>query len=185
MSDVVNPSAGDEAAAGYVIEPTRDRQGVDAAADIWARATAARDGDEEVAELDVSRPIIQRVLDRSPSAFVLLATSHPGVAAGFAAIEPLKGTSGTVAEVVYFGVRPDLWGRGIATLLLAELQHRLPRAGFASIELSVYVANSRAIEVYERMGRRPLGSPTPHPRTGKPEQRYAWPTDGTGAKASP
>jgi ribosomal protein S18 acetylase RimI-like enzyme len=161
-----------------VIEATRDRQGVDDAAEIWAQATAARDGDQEVAELDVSRPIIQRVLDRSPRAFVLLARSHSGVAAGFAAIEPLNGASETVAEVTYFGVRPDLWGRGIGTLLLADLQHRLPRAGFASIKLSVYVANSRAIEMYERMGWRPLGMPTPHPRTGKPEQRYEWPTAG-------
>ncbi|MEU8230540.1 hypothetical protein AB0C12_13180 [Actinoplanes sp. NPDC048967] len=38
---------------------------LDDAAMIWAEATAARDGDAEIAALSVARPIIQRVHPRS------------------------------------------------------------------------------------------------------------------------
>ena len=63
---------------------------IDDAAQIWAEATAARDGDDEVAELAASRPIIQGVLDRSPRSLLLLARTADGTAAGFAAVEPRK-----------------------------------------------------------------------------------------------
>lgn len=61
---------------------------IDEAARIWAEATAARDGHAQVPALDVSRPVIQGVLDRSSRAILLIARSADGTAAGFAAIEP-------------------------------------------------------------------------------------------------
>jgi ribosomal protein S18 acetylase RimI-like enzyme len=155
-----------------VIEATRNSGDVDDAARIWAEATAARDGDDSVAGLDVARPVIQRVLDRSPGSFLLIARSGEGDATGFAAIEPLKSTGKTVAQVSYLGVRPQAWGQGIAERLLLDLRSRLKAAGFTHAELFVYVENVRAARLYERTGWLPRGAPTPHPRTLKPEQRY-------------
>ena len=144
---------------------------IDDAAEIWAAATAARDGRDEVAGPDVSRPVIQGVLDRSSRALLLIARSADGTA-GFAAVEPLAGSGGVVAQLSYFGVRPQLWGQGVGEMLLLEMPSRLRAAGYACVELSVYVDNRRAAALYERLGWRPRGVPAAHPVTGKPEQRY-------------
>ena len=112
------------------------------------------------------------MLDRSPRAFLLIARSADGTAAGFAAIEPVAESSETAAQVSYIGVRPQLWGQGIGETLLLETFRRLKAAGYARVELSVYPDNRKAVALYERLGWRPVGRPAPHPRTGKPEQRY-------------
>jgi ribosomal protein S18 acetylase RimI-like enzyme len=122
--------------------------------------------------LDVSRAVIQGVLDRSPQAFLLIAWAADGTAAGFAAIEPVAESSETIAQVNYIGVRPQLWGQGIGETLLLETLRRLKAAGYIRVELSVYLDNRKAVALYERLGWRPVGRPAPHPRTGKPEQRY-------------
>ena len=155
-----------------LIEATRDGDGVTDAAQIWAEATAAREGDDDVPGLDVARPVIQGVLDRSPRSFLLIARSADGTAAGFAALEPRPGADEAVAQVSYLGVRPRMWGQGIAGRLLQELRARLKAAGFARAELAVYVDNVRATALYERLGWRARGAPAAHPGTGKPEQRY-------------
>lgn len=145
---------------------------IDEAAQIWAEATAARDGHRQVPALDVSRPVIQDALDRSSRAFLLIARSADGTAAGFAAIEPAPGSSETTAQVSYIGVLPRLWGQGIGETLLLETRRRLKAAGYASVELSVYADNQRAAALYQRLGWRAAGLPAAHPKTGKPEQRY-------------
>ena len=145
---------------------------IDAAAQIWAEATAARDRRGEVPSLDDARPVIQGVLDRSAQALLLVARSADGAAAGFAAIEPAADGTEATAQVTYIGVRPDLWGQGVGETLLLETLRRVKAAGYAGVELSVYVDNHRATALYERLGWQPVGRPTPHPRTGKPEQRY-------------
>jgi ribosomal protein S18 acetylase RimI-like enzyme len=145
---------------------------IDDAAQIWAEATAARDGRDEVPTLDDARPVIQGVLDRSAQAFLLIARSDDGTAVGFAAIEPVTGRNETAAQVTYIGVNPLLWGRGIAETLLLETCRRLKATGYAAAELSVYVDNERATTLYERLGWQRVGLPTVHPKTGKPEQRY-------------
>jgi hypothetical protein len=122
-----------------VVEAQRGSRELEDAAQIWAEATAMRDGASEVACLADSLPIIEAVLDRSSRAFVLLARTDGGAAAGFAAVEPITagqtvGTTGPRAEVSYLGVR--------------------------------------AVALYERLGWESVGVPTPHQRTGKPEQRY-------------
>jgi ribosomal protein S18 acetylase RimI-like enzyme len=58
----------------------------------------------------------------------------------------------------------------------------LAAEGFTDAQLMVYVSNDRAVDLYQRLGWRPEGSPTPHPRTGKPEQRYRLAL--TGARSS-
>ncbi len=150
----------------------RDSGDVDDAAQIWAEATAARDGQDEVAGLSLSRPLIEAVLDGSPAAFVLVARGADGAAAGFVAVEPVARTGQALAEVRYFGVRPSLWGRHVGELLLTELRARLKSAGFTGAQLLVYSDNARAVALYERLGWQARGEPVPHPRTGKPEQRY-------------
>jgi ribosomal protein S18 acetylase RimI-like enzyme len=152
----------------------RDPRDVDAAAQIWAEATAARDGDSEVARLEISRPVIDAVLQRSPQAFVLVSRDSDGNETGFAAVEALTTSTKTraTAQVSYFGVRPGRWGLGIGETLLRELQRRLTAAGYSRVELSVYTDNTRAAALYERLGWTAIGAPTAHPRSGKLEQRY-------------
>lgn len=144
---------------------------IDDAARIWAEATAARDGHAQVPALDVARPVIQGVLDRSPRAFLLIARATDGTTVGFAAIGPKPGSE-TAAQVSYLGVRPRLWGQRIGERLLLETCRRLTAAGYASVELSVYVDNGKAVALYQRLGWEAVGPPAAHPRTGKPEQRY-------------
>jgi RimJ/RimL family protein N-acetyltransferase len=63
----------------------------------------------------------------------------------------------------------DAAGRGS---LLDAMRRRLQAAGYARVELSVYVDNRRAVAWYDRLGWRRRGAPAAHPGTGKPEQRY-------------
>jgi len=156
----------------HVIDAAGRDHLIDDATRIWAEATAARDRRTEAPGLGDSRPIIQSVLDRSSRALLLIACSADGTAAGFVALEPLDGGDEAVAQVSYIGVRPGLWGRGVGRRLLLETRQRLKAAGFGSVELSVYVDNRRATALYERLGWQRRGAPAPHPRTGKPEQRY-------------
>jgi ribosomal protein S18 acetylase RimI-like enzyme len=155
-----------------VIDATGRAPRIDEAAQIWAEATAARDGHDQVPALDVSRPVIQDALDHSSRAFLLIARSTDGTAAGFAAIEPAPGSNETIAQVSYIGVRPRLWGQGIGETLLLEACRRLIAAGYASVELSVYADNQKAAALYQRLGWQAVGLPSAHPKTGKPEQRY-------------
>jgi len=151
------------------ITQTRAPADVDAAAQIWAEATAARDGANEVADLADSRPIIQGVLDRSPDSMLLLARSEGGLPVAFAAVEPI---SDQAAELRYFGVSPHRFGKGAGRELLTDLHRRLAARGYRQAELMVYTDNARAVRLYQGLGWQAYGDPTPHPRTGKPEQRY-------------
>lgn len=155
-----------------VIEARAGSPRVDEAAQIWAEATAARDGDEDVADLEVSRPLIAGVLDRSPRALLLIARTTDGTTAGFAAVVPLGSTDENVAEICYLGVRPGMWGHGVGAALLGALPERLRAAGFGRAVLSVYADNSRATALYERFGWQLNGTATPHRVTGKPERHY-------------
>lgn len=144
---------------------------VDRAAIIWARATAARDNDPDVATLDEARPVISRVLDSSEQALLAIAETTDRTTVAFGAIAPMPG-DGTVAELHYLGVDPDDWGKGAAAELLAGIAALLRERGFDAAELAVYSDNDRAVQLYERLGWRRLGEPVPHERSGRPEQRY-------------
>jgi ribosomal protein S18 acetylase RimI-like enzyme len=169
---VIEPAvSGPRAASVQVIDGARDSKHIAAAAQVWAEATAARDGLAEVPGPEVSGPVIQRALGRSSRALLLIARSADGTVVGFAAAGPLGGDQVT-AELNYLGVRPGYWGQGIGEALLSALAARLKAADFARAELSVYTQNGRAAALYERLGWRPRGQPVPHRRTGRPEQRY-------------
>lgn len=77
---------------------------LDAAALIWARATAHRDGNEP-ASLDEARPVLARVLAGSDRSLLLVSVSETASPAAFAAIAPLADAPAT-AELHYLGVDP-------------------------------------------------------------------------------
>jgi ribosomal protein S18 acetylase RimI-like enzyme len=141
------------------------------AAAIWAAATAARDGDAEIAPLSLARPLIQRVIESSPRSLLLVAVDETEQMVGFAAVEPMSGHEST-ADIRYLAVQPRSWGGGVAGQLMPALPDLLTAAGFTHGELDVYLDNPRAVKLYERHGWLPHGDATPHPRSGRLEQRY-------------
>jgi len=143
---------------------------VDAAAQLWAEATAARDGDDEIAPLDLSRPLVRSVLDSSPRS-LLIAADDGDELVGFAAIEPWASESAT-AEIRYVGVSPRAWGAGVGRQLMAAVPELLAQEGFEDAVLKVYVDNTRAVRLYESLGWRADGEPATHPRSGRAEQQY-------------
>jgi len=152
-----------------------DQSHLDGAAQVWAEATAARDGDPEVAPLDLSRPVIASALGRPGALLFVVLDEHEQVAAFAVAGPPPSAdpeSSAGTAEVYYLGVRPSLWGTGLGRGVLRFLCAELAVAGFAEAQLLVYVSNARAARMYDQLGWQPQGLPAPHPRTGKPEQRY-------------
>jgi ribosomal protein S18 acetylase RimI-like enzyme len=174
-----------------------DRSHIDGAAQVWAEATAFRDGDPDVAPLEDSRPIIAGVAGR-PRSVLIVALDDQGQVMAFAVAAPvLEGTDdlASTAEVEYVGVRPGGWGTGLARGVLELLCAELAADGFTRAQLLVYVSNQRAVGVYERLGWQAEGSPRPHRQTGKPEQRYRrtlgdeagrhdFPGDNSAAQAS-
>jgi ribosomal protein S18 acetylase RimI-like enzyme len=157
-----------------------DERHVDGAAQVWAEATAARDGAAQVAPLKLSRPIIAGVLSQ-PGAVLVVAVDDGGgdPVIGFAVAEPMPAASGAAdsvapatAEVRYVGVSPRHWGSGLGRGLLRRLCAELAAAGFGAAQLLVYVDNAPATRLYRQLGWRPDGRSQLHPRTGKPEQRY-------------
>jgi ribosomal protein S18 acetylase RimI-like enzyme len=144
---------------------------IDEAATIWAEATAARDGDAEVAPLSFARPLIQRVIESSPRSLLVVAFDPGDRVVGFAAVEPMPSDAST-ADIRYLGVQPSSWGGGIGRQLMLALPSLLADAGFAHGELDVYLDNPRAIKLYEGLGWLSHGAATPHPRSGRLEQRY-------------
>jgi ribosomal protein S18 acetylase RimI-like enzyme len=153
-----------------------DSRHIDGAAQVWAEATAARDRDPGVAPLELSRPVIARAYDR-PGAVLVVALDPDDQVVAFAVADPLPadaepGAPATTAEVRYVGVRPGQWGAGLGRSVLRLLCAQLAAAGLLDAQLMVYVENDQAVRFYEQLGWSPDGSPVPHPRTGKPEQRY-------------
>jgi ribosomal protein S18 acetylase RimI-like enzyme len=144
---------------------------LDEAAQVWAEATAARDGDPDVAPLEVSRPVVAAVVTRSPRSVLLVALDAEGKVLGFAACQPSPGND-TLAQLRCLGVRPACWGTGLAAKLLRALPEPLGAAGFSAAELEVYVDNTRALRLYEDVGWVAVGEAEPHPGSGKPQQRY-------------
>lgn len=144
---------------------------IDEAATVWAEATAFRDGEAEIAPLDLARPLIRSVVDSSPRSLLLVALDANDRVVGFAAVKPVPENE-SIAEIRYLGVKPDSWGRGVGRQLMLTLPNRLAAAGYIRAELAVYVDNHRAVRLYEGLGWFPYGETTPHPRSGRLEQRY-------------
>jgi ribosomal protein S18 acetylase RimI-like enzyme len=147
-----------------------DSDDVDGAAQVWARATASRDGETEIAPLEAARELVLGSLYREGARFVVAASGRRIV--GFATAEPTASSS-RVAEVRYVGVDPDHWGLGVGGRVVARMADELALAGFDSAQLLVYADNVAARQLYERMGwTRDERELSIHPRTGRSELRY-------------
>jgi ribosomal protein S18 acetylase RimI-like enzyme len=164
---------------------------LDGAAQVWAEATAARDGHGEVAPVSDSRPILLRALGAPGAEFavavdggrvVAFATAARAEGGGLAEGERLAegdrlAAGGRFAEVSYVGTAPDRWGEGLAGMVLRALARQLAGAGYDAAQLLVYADNAGARRLYERLGWvADAAPPVPHPRTGRPEQRYLLPS---------
>lgn len=61
-------------------------------------------------------------------------------------------------ELAGFYVRPDAWGRGVGSALIASVERELRAEGWQSAYLWVLHGNERAIRFYERRGWRADGA---------------------------
>ena len=126
-----------------------------AAALVWARATARRDAQEQ---RDTSRtlPGIRRRLALD-GATMLLARRGSDVV-GFAITAPQESTveeptdKDSTLEVFYLAVEPDEWGRGAGSHLLRSVDDVARTGGYSSLVLWVIAANQRAIATYVQSG---------------------------------
>jgi len=88
-----------------------------------------------------------------------------GAMAGFVVIDVVSGYLDQLA------VAPELWGKGVAELLVVEAKRLAP----AGIVLHVNTENPRAIRFYERMGFARAGEDVErNPFSNRPIWRYAW-----------
>ena len=92
---------------------------VDDAAQIWAEATAKRDGEPDVAPLGLSRPIIENALNSSRDPLLLVAIDRTDKPVGMALITP-DNASRNHALLRYFAVSPSAWGLGVGKALIQE-----------------------------------------------------------------
>jgi ribosomal protein S18 acetylase RimI-like enzyme len=70
-------------------------------------------------------------------------------------------TAGEEFYVSNVAVYPELRGRGIGSLLLADAERRAVPAGAASVVLDVETDNPSALRLYERLGYAPKGRTAP------------------------
>lgn len=71
---------------------------------------------------------------------------------GFLFVRGNKATRLRHSGLVVVGIRKTLWGQGLGTALFREMEAWALHHGFARLELTVVVANERAIALYHKMG---------------------------------
>lgn len=153
-----------------LLERGRGEADARAAAEIWAAATAARDGEQPApGDARTARAVIGAVL--AAQGTLLLALDQSRRALGFATLQPVPQQE-ACAELRYLAVRPELWGQGAGRALMRTLPMWLRELGFERAWLTVYADNARARSLYELAGWRATGETLRHDRTGKPMVRY-------------
>jgi ribosomal-protein-alanine N-acetyltransferase len=90
--------------------------------------------------------------DRDGTRHYVLA-EEDGVIAGWAGLA----AAGGQGDVLTIGVRPELQGRGLGSILLTELLDEAADRGCGEVFLDVRADNDRARRLYERMGFRAIG----------------------------
>ena len=125
------------------------------AAQIWAEATAARDGLPQTGQIDTSWRMIHELIGGSARSLLLVAIAADGTCVGFVAVAPVSVEEPDLADVHYVGALPALWAGGIGRQLMQELPERLRSAGYLGAQLVVYVDNVRAVQLFEHLGWQP------------------------------
>lgn len=105
------------AMTSFQIDSDASKEARSAAAEIWALATAARDG-VVPAPIDLARAVIDEAMDQVRPSALLVAGDGTGAIVGFAALHLAR----DAAQLTYLGVHPQSWGRGVATALLKGVE---------------------------------------------------------------
>nr|WP_253942533.1 GNAT family N-acetyltransferase [Nocardioides sp. zg-1230] len=158
---------------GVVVVRDRDPSSQWAAARIWAVATAERDNKPEPAPVEAALPIIERGLRPDDATLHLAYLRDEPV--GFAVVVVQPGG----LEIVFLGVDPDAWGRGIASRLLSDVTDYAAETSRPEVELWVYDDNARAVELYRRAGWSATDDVRIHPTSGRLERRHVRSVLGT------
>src|SRR3984885_3951178 len=96
-----------------------------------------------------------------------IARSGDGTA-GFAAIESPAGDDVAVARGALCSHPAAAVGQGVGKRLLLEMRQRLETAGYAWVELSVYLDHRRAAALYHRLDGRPIRPAALPPAAARP-----------------
>jgi len=100
--------------------------------------------------------ILRDIEGRTRAAFVLVAVLD-GQVVGTATIALAGSEHSEIAlesesEFRYMGVRPDVWGRGIGSALVAASEVQARQAGANSVVISVIEHNVAGLAMYEKSG---------------------------------
>ena len=99
------------------------------------------------------RAVVQSVVDDESHGFVLLASSRGRrVGIAYAAAHLSAEHGGVIGWLEELYVLPDFRGRGIGSLLLAELLARAQTLQWRGVELEVVAGHERAAALYLRHG---------------------------------
>jgi ribosomal protein S18 acetylase RimI-like enzyme len=136
---------------------------IEAAALLWAEATAARDGAEHFQSLTWAGPAIAAAIAEAADSQMLTALGAEDRPLGFAVTQSSREG---LAILRYFAVRSAMWGQGVGTRLLAEVARSLRARSFSGAELWVRENNRAAINLYEQLGWRFDGPTSLNPDSG-------------------
>lgn len=128
---------------------------VAALATLWAQAEARRKGDRIPAAAGGEAIAALRArLSAKGAVAVVCVEGEDGVVAGCFATQALVdgAPAPRLAHVSGLCVRPDQWGRGLATLALDALEAILVARNYEVAQLHVLESNHRARSLYERLG---------------------------------
>ena len=102
--------------------------------------------------------ILRDVRGRSQDATVLVAIAGNQVVGtgtiALAGTEHAEIAHDSEAEFRYFGVRTDMWGRGIGAALVGASEAAAVHSGATSIVMSVIAHNAAALAMYQKCGYR-------------------------------
>ena len=141
----------DHGVAFHPLGPTQVR----VAAELWARATARRDGTSVRAREAVELGLLRRLAERGAVAELAVVGDR---AVGVHVVLTGPGR----LEVVYLAVDPQVWGSGVGSRLLERIDEVAVEHRAVELRLWVIDDNARARALYERAGWRVTGQTAVH-----------------------